>query len=112
MEIFDEDAKKNADEAVASVRAEEQRKAELNRVARNVSHDLMSYIGMNPRLQGPDIETAVDENRVTMRKKRTSHTVEIVCTGHGSFEVTVDGANHGTTNQNVMARSVLEWLER
>ncbi len=112
MGIFDVDAKKIADEAAAAVRAEEQRKAELNQVARNVAQDLMSYIGMNPRLQGPDIETGVDENRVTMRKMRTSHTVEIVCTAPGSFELTVDGAGHGIADQNAMARTVLEWLER
>jgi hypothetical protein len=106
MGMLDDEEKKNADEAAAAVRAE------LNQVACNVSQDLMSYIGMNPRLQGPNIETAVDENRVTMRKKWTSHIVEIVCIGRGSFELTVDGASHGTTNQNAMARSVLEWLER
>ena len=108
MGIFDEEEKKMADEAE---RQKAQREGELAQTARNVSQDLMSYIGTHPRPQGPDIDIRVHENRVALRKKTTSKTMEIVCTGRATFEVTMDGATHGQVNQSNMARRVLYWLK-
>jgi hypothetical protein len=110
MGIFDEEAKKIANEIAAAKRRDAQEKAKLSPIARKVAEDLMSYIGTHPRLQG-DIDIGVNENRITLRKKTTSDTLEIVCTGeHGAFEVTIEGKNYGVTNQSNMARGVLGWL--
>jgi hypothetical protein len=84
MGIFDDEAKKMVDEIAFAERQDAQRKAELSPIARKVSEDLMSYIGRHPRPQGPDIEIGVNENRITLRKKTTSDTLEIVCTGNGA----------------------------
>jgi hypothetical protein len=111
MGIFDEEAKKMAAEIAAAERRVAEQKAKHSPIARKVAEDLMSYIGTHPRLQG-DIDIGVNENRIMLRKKTTSSTLEIVCTGElGSyFEVIVDGTNYGVTNESNMARGVLKWF--
>jgi hypothetical protein len=111
MGIFDEEEKKMADEMAAAERQKDQRAAELNQVARKVAEDLTSYIGTHPRPDGPDIEIGVHENRVTLRKKTTSNTVEVVCLARGSFETKIDGRTRGIGNQSAMAQGVFYWLK-
>jgi len=88
MGIFDEEEKKMAREAAAAAHAEAQRKAQLNQIARKVSEDAISYLGNHPPPpHTPIVEVGVNENRVTLRKKTTSHTLEIICTGLENFEL-------------------------
>ena len=113
MGIFDEEAEKMAKEIASAEHTRAHLKAKLSQIAHNVAEDLTSYIGTHPRPQGPDIEIGVYENRITLRKKTTSDTMEIVCSGElGAFEVIMDGTNYGVTNQSNMARGVLTWLKR
>jgi hypothetical protein len=112
MGIFDEEEKKMKEEIAAAERKEAQRKAERGQVARKVAEDLQNYIGTHPRPQGPDIDVGVHEDRITLRKKTTSNTLEIVCNGREAFEMTIDGRPHGPANQSIMARAVFDWLKR
>jgi hypothetical protein len=63
----------------------------------------------HPRQQSVDV--GVRENLVTLRKKTTSHMLEITCTGREGFEVTIDGTKSPPTNRSGMARTVINWLK-
>jgi hypothetical protein len=108
MGIFDEEEKKMEKEAEAAAHAAEQRKAQLNRIARHVSEDAISYLGKHPHKH--TVEVGVTENRVTLRT--TSHTLEIICSGLETFEVEIDGTKTEATSRSDMARAVLHWLKR
>jgi hypothetical protein len=110
MGIFDEEKKKMSDEAAAKARGEAQREVQLGQIARKVSEDLMSYIGDDPREHYVEIE--VNENRITLRKKTTSNTLEIVCVGRDSFELAIDGGRPTATGKSNMARTTVDWLKR
>lgn len=109
MGIFDEEEKKMADEIAAAERQQAEQMARLGQLAHKVSQDLITYLANRPRPRGPDIDIGVHENRITLRKRTTSNTMEIVCTGRGIFEIRVDGDPH-VANQSTMARSVLGWV--
>ena len=104
--------KKMAQEMRAAEQREAERKANLVRMAQKVSEDLLNYIGTHPRPDRPSIDVGAHENRITLRKKTTPNTLEIVCTDQNTFEVTMDGGAHGPLNQSLMARAVLDWLKR
>ena len=101
-----------ATEIEAAERRHAQLKAKLSQIAQNVSEDLMSYMSTHP--QGPDFDIGVNENRITLRKKSSSNTLEIVCTGEPvvAFEVIMDGKSYPPTHERDMARGVLAWLKR
>jgi hypothetical protein len=109
MGIFQEEEKKMADEAAGKARGDAQREAELGQITRKVSEDLMSYIGAHAREHEVDIE--VNENRVTLRKKKTSNTLDITCVGRDSFELAIDGGRPTATSKSNMARTTIDWLK-
>ena len=108
MGIFEEEAWQMAEEAAVHQRQEAQRAAEIAQVVRTVNEDLMSYIGNHPRQQS--IEISVHENRITLRKKTTSNTLEITCIEQDHYEVAIDAAQATMANKSHMARAVIEWL--
>lgn len=82
MGIFDEELKKMAGEAAQIAASADQRKDELDQVARNVSKDLVSYITSS--LGAGAFDVGVFENRITLRGRRT---FEITCESADGFRV-------------------------
>jgi hypothetical protein len=83
-----------------------------NQIARRVSEDAISYLAKHPHTpHTPTVEVGVNENQVTLRKKTTSHMLEITCTGLETFKATIDGViQPKATSKSGMARAVLHWL--
>lgn len=121
MGLFDDEAKKMAEESAAQARAGAQEQAEQNQVARRISDELLSYIGNHP--SNEDIEVGVDQNKITVRRKSPGRTLEITSQHRNTFslketagfqkQVAVQPRKtipSGTTNGSGMARAVIEWL--
>jgi hypothetical protein len=108
MGIFDQEAKKMAQEASRRASGEEQRKAELRQAARRVSDDLVRYIAVAPANE--DVEVGLDEAKIILRGKSSGRKLEITCDGHHSFRVGGDSGTAGAVTQEGMARRVITWL--
>jgi hypothetical protein len=124
MGIFDEEAKKMADEAAQEARSAAQQENELNAIALKVSEDLLSHLGKHP-MSGEDIEVSVHHNRITLRGRSSGRTLEITCKSCDKFDmqeasgfqrqVTVQPRistnNVSAIDKSGMARRVMAWLQ-
>ena len=114
MSIFDEEAKKMAEEAADAARRSEQTKAKLQETAYKIYSDLQSYLLAN-HLQN-DVEAAIQDNVVTLRRKTTSNFIAITCTKNTvsppekAFSVQMEKKLIADVGERDMARWVLKWI--
>src|SRR5215470_9930133 len=108
MGMFEEEEKKMADEAAAANQREEQHRAELDEVAHHIGDDLLSYLRTR---RGPHtIDVSVDENIVSLRKRTTSHTLDIKRSGGNLFVIDIDQHAATAVDKSNMIRGVIQWL--
>ena len=111
-----------ADEAAQRARSGVERADEVNRIASDVSDELLSYLAHRSRAEGINISIHGNIVRATTRHR----TLEIICEGRDAFHLN-DHSNgfqglvtepprpigtRGTpTTRSEMARRVLIWLQ-
>src|SRR4051812_34572497 len=99
MTIFDDEARRMADEAGREMQSDAARADQLNTIARNISQELLTRLIQHPT--GEDIDVGVRENIVRATGRTSRRTLEITCEGPDSFQV--EDRNGGFQTQ-VMAQ--------
>ena len=124
MGIFDDEARKMAEEAEQKAQSEAERADGLNRIARGIAGDLQTDVVRRAAAKGTTIDTSIHGNVV--RLTIGHRTLEIVCEGPDAFQLSDhnSGFQARVTSQpprqigtrapiskSDMARRVLDWLE-
>ena len=121
--MFDDEARKMADEAARQARSDMDRANETNQIARDVSEELLTHLASHSQAEGIDISVHGSIVRVTTRHRA----LEIVCEGPEAFHLndSVNGfqtqvmtqlprpiGTRGTPiTRSEMARRVLAWQQ-
>ena len=86
MGIFDDEVNKMTSEAAEQTRSAVQREDELNKVARSVSTDLLSFIASRPAAAG-SVDVSVYQNQITVHGRAPRRTFVVFCEGPEAFRV-------------------------
>ena len=122
MGIFDDEARKMEEDAAQQARPELEHVAELNKVARDISRELLNYLENHSKAEGLDIDVHGNIVGVTTRHR----TLEIICDGREAFHL--NDRNNGfqqvmtqppppvstrgtPISRSDMVRRVLRWLQ-